>query len=101
MKYDYYIETFSCGGWIKMLHGSRQYCQGFLDARKDYSPSSPYRLMRPDGKVIERVLAREDVSIGQVAGWPTAEQFERAADKALERAKAIRARAETKKGMLA
>jgi len=93
MKYDYHLETFSRDKWIAMLHGSMQYCQGFLDARKDYSPSNAYRLMRSDGKMMERVLAREDVCIGQVAGWPTAEQYERAANKALERAKVIRAKA--------
>jgi len=93
MKYDYHLESFAHGKWLKILEGSRQYCQGFLDARKDYSPSNAYRLMRSDGKMIERVLAREDVCIGHVAGWPTAEQFERAADRAYERARAIRARA--------
>jgi hypothetical protein len=39
---------------------------------------------------MEEIEAREDVSIGQVAGWPTAEQYERAAAKALEKAKVIR-----------
>ena len=46
--------------------------------------------MRSDGRVMEEVPAREDVAIGMVAGWPTAEQFERAANKALERARVIR-----------
>ncbi len=39
---------------------------------------------------MEEVPAREHVALGIVAGWPTAEQFERAAHKALERARVIR-----------
>ena len=33
---------------------------------------------------------KTEVRIGQVAGWPTAEQYEAAAKRALERAEAIR-----------
>ncbi len=90
MKYEYYLETFVIGKWLKILQGSLQYCQGFLDARKDYSPRPAYRLMRSDGRVMEEVPAREDVKIGLIAGWPTAEQYEAAANEALERAKVIR-----------
>lgn len=94
MKHDYHLESFALGKWLKMLQGSMQYCQGFLDARKDHAPHNAYRLMRSDGKIMEEVPAREDVDIGQIAGWPTAEQYERAANKAIERAKVIRAREE-------
>ena len=90
MKYEYHLESFAIDRWCKILQGSLQYCQGFLDARKDYAPHSAYRLMRSDGRVVEAVAPRVDVCIGQVAGWPTAEQYEYAANKALERAKAIR-----------
>ncbi len=93
MKHEFHLESFSIGNWLKIKQGSLQYCQGFLDARKDYAPRNAYRLMRSDGKVMEEVPAREDVSIGQIAGWPTAEQYEAAANKALERAKVIRERA--------
>jgi hypothetical protein len=48
------------------------------------------RIVRSDDKIIEEVQAREDVSVGQVAGWPTGEQYKRAANQALEKAKAIR-----------
>lgn len=92
MKYNYHIEAFFAGAWAKILSGSLQYCQGFLDARKDYAPRNAYRLMRSDGRVMEEVAAREDVNIGQVAGWPTAEQYEAAANRAIDRAKAIRER---------
>lgn len=93
MKHEYHLESFAIGEWLKILQGSLQYCQGFLDARKDYAPRNAYRLMRSDGRVMEEVPAREDVDIGQIAGWPTAVQYEMAANKALERAKAIRERA--------
>lgn len=92
MKHTYHIETFAIGKWLKIVQHSLQYCQGYLDARKEYSPRLAYRLMRSDGKVVEELEARDDLSIGQVAGWPTAEQYEAAAAKALERAKAIRER---------
>lgn len=93
MKHTYHLESFAIGKWLKILSGSLQYCQGFLDARKDYAPRNAYRLMRSDGKIVEEIPAREDVNIGQVAGWPTAGQYEAAAAKAIERAQAIRARA--------
>lgn len=93
MKHEYHLESFAIGKWLKILQGSLQYCQGFLDARKDYAPRNAYRLMRSDGRVMEEVPARDDVNIGQIAGWPSAEQYESAANKALERAKAIRERA--------
>lgn len=90
MKHEYHIETLAIGQWLKIKRGSLGYCQGYLDARKDASPRNAYRLMRSDGRVMEEVPARADVSIGQVAGWPTAEQYEAAARRALENAKAIR-----------
>lgn len=89
MKHEYHLESFAIGKWLKILQGSLQYCQGFLDARKDYAPRTAYRLMRSDGRVMEEVAAREDVNIGQIAGWPSAEQYESAANKALERAMAL------------
>lgn len=89
-SYHYSLESFHLGKWIKFRDGSLQYCQGFLDARKDYAPRLAYRLIRSDGKVLEETPARDDVSIGQVAGWPTAEQYESAAAKALDQAKVIR-----------
>jgi hypothetical protein len=93
MKHEYHLESFAHGAWVKFLKGfPLQYCQGFLDARKDHAPRLAYRLMRSDGRVMEEVAAREDVNIGQIAGWPSAEQYEAAANKALECAKAIRER---------
>ena len=92
MKHEYHIESLAHGSWLTILRGSMQYLQGFLDARKDYAPRTAYRLMRSDGRTMEEVPARDDVNIGQIAGWPTAEQYEAAANKALDRARAIRER---------
>jgi hypothetical protein len=94
VKHEYHLESFSIGKWMIILTGSLQYCQGFLDARKDYAPRNAYRLMRSDGRIMEEIRARDDVNIGMVAGWPTAEQYETAAAKAMDRAKAIRERDE-------
>lgn len=93
-SHTYKLESNYLGEWHKIKDGSLQYLQGYLDARKDASPRLAYRLMRSDGKVIEEIAAREDVSIGMVAGWPTAGQYEAAAERALAKAKAIREREE-------
>lgn len=94
---NYYIETYvgddALNPWVKTKQGSKQYCQGWLDARKDHSPRRHMRLCRDDGKVVEEVASRSDVWIGQIAGWPTAEQYERAAYEAIEKARHIRASA--------
>lgn len=92
MKHEYHLETFVIGKWLKILQGSMRYCQGFLEACRDYAPRTAYRIMRSDGRVMEEVPAREDVNIGQIAGRPTAAQYESAANRDLERAKAIRER---------
>jgi len=55
-------------------------------------PRLHLRLVRSDGKIMDEIEAHDDVGIGQVAGWPTAEQYESAAERALERARKIRER---------
>ena len=92
MKYTYYIETYAYDRWYKTTEGGLFYLQGYMDAKKHYAPRLHHRLVRSDGKIIEELPAREDVFIGMIAGWPTAEQYERAGNEALERAKAIRIR---------
>jgi len=94
MKHSYHIESFAIGKWLKLFSGGLQFLQGYLDARSDMSPRLAYRIMRDDGRIIEEIAARDDVSVGMVAGFPTAEQYERAAQKALDMAKAIRAQKE-------
>ena len=92
MTHTYYFESFYCGAWIRLLSDSLHFLRGYLHAKRDHSPRLAYRIVRGDGKIIDEVTAREDVSIGLVAGWPTPEQYEQAAAKALEMAKAIRER---------
>jgi ferritin-like metal-binding protein YciE len=77
---------------VKIKESSLQYLQGYLDARKDASPRPAYRIIRSDNKVMEETADIGHLSIGQVAGWATAEQYEIAAQKALAQAAAIRAR---------
>ena len=94
MKYDYQIETFTIGKWLKLFSGGVQFLQGYLDARSDSSPRLAYRIVRSDGKIVEEIAARDDVSVGMIAGFPTAEQYEAAAERALAVARAIRQRDE-------
>ena len=94
MKYDYHIETFAIGKWLNIVMGSREYCRGYLNARQDFSPRPAYRLMRSDGAIVDQYPARDDVSVGMIAGFPTAEQYELAAKRALDMAAAIRERKE-------
>lgn len=90
MKYEYHLECFTIGKWLNILIGSREFLRGFLHARRDYRPRLAYRLIRNDGLIIESCDALDDVSVGQIAGFPTAEQYEAAANKAMERVSAIR-----------
>jgi hypothetical protein len=90
MKHEYRLESFYLDKWVTLKKSSLSYLQGYLDARKDASPRLAYRIIRSDGKIIEEIAAREDVSVGMIAGWPTAEQYEHAAKRALDKAEAIR-----------
>jgi hypothetical protein len=69
---------------------NRQYALGYFDAlREQPSPRPHTQLVRSDGKVVDEFEAHEEVHIGMVAGFATAEQLRRAAQKALERADRI------------
>ena len=73
---------------------TRDYCQGYLDALRGSYPRENVRLVRSDGKVMDELQAYSEVAIGQVAGFPTPEQYEQAAQRALLRAAEIRQRSE-------
>lgn len=91
MRYTYNVETSCNEVWVAIIKKAPlSYCQGYLDARKDYSPRNAYRILRSDDKVMEEFDATSDISIGWVAGWPTPEQYELAGDRAYERAKFLR-----------
>ena len=94
MSYTYQVDTFYNGSWVKLFQAPMQYCLGYLDSKIDYSPRNAFRVVRSDGKVVSAIESKSEVSIGQIAGWPTAEQYEQAAEKALAMAKAIRSKRE-------
>ena len=89
-KNTYKLEALCHGQWHKVIESSMQYCKGYMAAKREYHPRLAHRLIRSDGRVIDQFEASEDVCIGQVAGHPTAEQYEAAAKRALDRAKSIR-----------
>lgn len=91
-EYSYSIETFYINSWMKLFSESRDFCLGYLNRVKDFSPRNAYRLIRSDGKIIESVPENLEVSIGQIAGWPTSGQYKRAADNALKIAAEIEKR---------
>ena len=89
-KYTYKVEIYFDQKWVTIITRGKEYCQGWLDLYKDHAPRNPARLIRDDGKVLEEVNGKDDVDIGMIAGWPTPEQYERAAEEALKKAENIR-----------
>jgi hypothetical protein len=88
---SYRIESKYKGEWVKVTSASAQWCRGWLARSRNASPCPAFRLVREsDGKVFDEHAERTEVSIGQVAGWPTAEQYEAAAERALVEARRIR-----------
>lgn len=93
MKYTYTVESFYLEKWAPIIRGeSRDYCLGYFDRTQEFSPRNAYRVVRSDGKVMAERKGDADVSIGMIAGWPTPEQYEGAAQRALDQAKRIRER---------
>ena len=96
MKRTYSIETLFGDKWLAIVTlAERGYCKGWMDRASSSSPRPAFRVMRSDGKMVDTLCERQDVSIGQVAGFPTAEQYERAAEEALKRAAVIRENEQT------
>lgn len=97
-KYTYAVEVFAFGGWQPLcgLSGlTVGYARGYFEAcRSMPGPKPAKRIVRSDGKVLDQTEAVVEVSIGMVAGLPTAEQYEYAATVALEMARQIREREE-------
>ena len=81
------------GSWVTLLAMQRlDYARGYLHGRDDAGGLRlAMRLVDSDGRVVDSREAR-GLDIGQIAGWPTAEQYERAAAEAMERARRIRER---------
>ena len=93
-KYTYSIEGWTGREWFT-LGGCRdvpmQWALGFLFGRREVcGPTLTLRVMRSDGREVLAEEGKEDVGIGMVAGWPSPEQYERAAERALAKAKRLR-----------
>ena len=89
-KYTYKVEVQIDGKWVYMLDGSKDFCMGYLTRAVEHSPRLAIRVMRSDGKVIDSIEKSDEVQIGMVASWPTPEQYEAAARRALATAEEIR-----------
>lgn len=98
-RHTYSIEIYFGGKWVHLMTEQRGYLQGWLGHhRESGGPRSACRLVRDgDGLIIEHVRGLAAVSIGMVAGFPTAEQYERAGQDALEQARLIREREAARK----
>ena len=85
-KYTYSVESFFEGKWVKLFSETRDYCAGYINHAQYEHPRPTIRITRNDGKIIHEIKSDPDVSIGMIASWPTPEQYEAAAARALEQA---------------
>lgn len=92
MKHTYAIETFYLDKWTVIVRDTRDFCLGYLSKARDYAPRNAFRLVRSDGKIMHETPTYTEVSVGQIASYPTPEQYEAAAKRALAQAAAIRER---------
>lgn len=98
-KYNYIVQCKATTDhkWFNLIeyHGM-EFCKGYMFGVRDKggSPRLDHRLIRSVGgkvdRVIDEITGSEEVSIGMIAGFPTAEQYERAAEKAMKKADDIR-----------
>lgn len=95
MRHTYHVEVQQGGRWIALgWEEARGYVEGYVTAMGEVpGPRLAYRAVRDDGRVTLETKAMTGVSIGQVVGFPTAEQYEVAGREALVRAEQIRGRA--------
>lgn len=89
-KYTYSIESYFIDKWIKLFTETRDFCAGYLHHAQSAHPRNAARMIRSDGKIMVELKADDKVSVGMVASWPTPEQYESAAKRALEQAARIR-----------
>lgn len=99
-KYTYRIEFFIREKWFAPagLQGEqRGFLRGYMFGRSDAPPPRPaMRVVRSDDVVVDEREATDEVDIGMIAGWPTPEQYEAAAQRALDAAALIRERLASK-----
>jgi hypothetical protein len=92
-KHTYYLETeYDDGKWFRSFSASLSYLKGYLEAFRNMSPRTGKRVVDETGHVHAELDSYSEVGIGMIAGWPTAEQYERAAARALDQASKVRAR---------
>jgi len=90
-KHTYRLKTFVRDAWWTIVVGRLAYLEGWLDAARERpGPRPALRLVRSDGRVMAEAGAKITVSIGQVVGFATPEQYEAAAAVALETARQLR-----------
>jgi hypothetical protein len=89
-KYTYSVESYFIDKWVKLFTETRDFCSGYLNHAAYNHPRNAMRMIRSDGKVMVELKEDADVSVGMVASWPTPEQYESAAKRALEQAARIR-----------
>ena len=81
------------GKWCWLATQSKAWCKGYLRcASQQFGPRNAYRIVDSHRKVIEEIPAVDDCEIGMIAGFPSPEQYEAAAQRALEAAARIRER---------
>lgn len=86
------LQVLISGQWSTIRQGNLQYLMGYMDAMANQSPRLAHRIISKNAQVIESIEEKTEVYIGQIAGFPTPEQYEVAAKRALEKAGAIRTR---------
>lgn len=89
---EWSVQVFGFGKWRQLFTERQAWAEGYIAHHRDaHGPKIAMRIIDAHGQVRAEVEAVEDVSIGMIAGWPTAEQYELAAERALAKARAIRA----------
>lgn len=79
--------------WVVLFEETRSFCRGYVAARRDApGPKLGARVVDSNGRVVDITPGSADVSLGMIAGMPSAEQYEDAGNRALEMAAKIRAR---------
>lgn len=69
---------------------SKFYLMGVMDARRDRIPRAPCRLVRHrDGKVLAEDAGADHAEVGMIAGYATAAQLIRAAERALQQVRPV------------
>ena len=96
MKYTYRIEVHDGAKWVgcpTLRDVAKTWGEGWIaHHRESRGPRPGLRLVRDDGRVMDEAPTLTEASIGMIAGFPTAQQYEDAAERCLEQARLIRER---------